>query len=116
MVNWSGLTIEQRREIWRAITPADWPPSDAWINARLRERGCPEDQLAIWHGRIRSTIEIEHARKKHLGIFPVTGGYCVCVCDDINNLDSRVIKVRFVDFDTEVEAKAFVTRAHTIEE
>jgi hypothetical protein len=103
MSTWPGLTQGQRGEIFAAITAADWPPSDAWIDIRLRERGCPEDQLAEWRERIRSTIEREHARKKHLTIFPA-------VVNDLDNLDSRYITVQPVYFGTEAQAKEFVAR------
>jgi hypothetical protein len=112
MSDWPGLPIEQRREIFAAITPSDWPPSDAWIDARLRERGCPEDQFATWRGRIRSTIEREHCRKKHLGIFPAGGGcYGVCLCEGFDDLLSgRPILVTFLYFGTKNKAEAFVAR------
>jgi hypothetical protein len=30
-------------------------PSDAWLNAELRERGCPDAMLERWRKRIRAT-------------------------------------------------------------
>ena len=30
-------------------------PSDAWLNAELRERGCPDAILERWRWRIRAT-------------------------------------------------------------
>ena len=30
-------------------------PSDAWLNAELRERGCPDAMLERWPKRIRAT-------------------------------------------------------------
>jgi len=108
MSTWPGLTQGQRREIFATITAADWPPSDAWIDIRLLERGCPEDQLAEWRERIRSTIGREHARKKHLTIFPSGPGCYGVFVNDLDDPDSRYITVQPVYFDTEAEAKAFV--------
>jgi hypothetical protein len=57
---WS-LTDGQLRELARwyciALTRAGiWKPleADAWLNARLRERGCPERELAAWRHRIKA--------------------------------------------------------------
>jgi hypothetical protein len=59
--DWPGLTNEQARELAReycvAIAKADGLeelPSDAWLDVRLRELGCPEDQLEIWRAKIRA--------------------------------------------------------------
>jgi hypothetical protein len=30
-------------------------PSDGWLDARLREHGCPDDQLATWRARVMAT-------------------------------------------------------------
>jgi hypothetical protein len=55
---WS-VTDGQLRELARwyrlAVARADWRlPSNAWLNARLRERGCPERELAAWRHRIKA--------------------------------------------------------------
>jgi hypothetical protein len=69
MSSWQGLTEvrELARELDIAIarvvhelelgeTPPEGAlPDAAWLNVRLRERGCPEDQLATWRERIKST-------------------------------------------------------------
>jgi len=61
MTDWSDLTKGKARELARAyvvaIAKADCPeelPSDAWLNVRLRELGCPEDQLGISRERIKT--------------------------------------------------------------
>jgi hypothetical protein len=58
---WPGLTNGQMREIalafCAAIQSADCLealPSDAWLDVRLKDHGCPEDQLAIWRAQIRA--------------------------------------------------------------
>jgi hypothetical protein len=53
----------------------------------------------------------EHARKKHLQIFPVGPGYYVTfVCDIDPDPDRRSIIAQPVYFGTEAEAKKFVAR------
>jgi hypothetical protein len=58
---WTGLTSRQMRELRRAlraaISDADCLqalPSDAWLDGRLRDYGCPADQLVAWRERIRA--------------------------------------------------------------
>jgi hypothetical protein len=55
------LTNGQMRELARAfcaaIRSADCPealPSDAWLDARLREHGCPEDHLTTLRAQIKA--------------------------------------------------------------
>jgi hypothetical protein len=69
---WAGLTEDECRELCRELIlsfpfrgphehitdPHAWIDAyldarDAWLDVRLRMRGCPEDQLAIWRERIR---------------------------------------------------------------
>jgi hypothetical protein len=48
---------EIAREFSVAVLTADCLealPSDAWLDARLRERGCPEDELATWRAKIKA--------------------------------------------------------------
>jgi len=48
---------EVAREFAAAVAHADCLealPSDEWLDARLRERGCPEDQLETWRARIKT--------------------------------------------------------------
>ena len=61
MNDWPGLTNGQVRELAReycvAIAKADCleeVPSDAWLDVRLHDRGCPDDQLETWRARIRT--------------------------------------------------------------
>ena len=61
MSDWPGLTRGQARELARAfcatIAKADCPeelPSDAWLDVRLRDLGCPDDQLETWRDRIKA--------------------------------------------------------------
>ncbi len=57
--NWPGLTNGQARELARefcvaimnAVEPMELPGDD-WLDSRLRDRGCPDDQLATWRERI----------------------------------------------------------------
>ena len=71
MTDWSGLTEDECRELGRklvlsipflgpqelitgpAYIDAVADARDAWLDVRLRLRGCPEDQLAMWRDRIR---------------------------------------------------------------
>ena len=63
MNDWPGLTNGQSRELARelfvALTDAvhhmEPLPDDDWLDARLRERGCPEETLETWRARIRAT-------------------------------------------------------------
>ena len=61
--SWS-LIDGKRREIARKycarivdarINNSSEMPSDAWLNAELRERGCPDAMLERWCKRIRAT-------------------------------------------------------------
>ena len=58
---WPGLTPGQLRVLAReyaaAILRADCIealPSDAWLDARLRDHGCPSDQLETWRERVKA--------------------------------------------------------------
>ncbi len=60
MTSWAGLTDGQMRDLARELCVAvmkakrsEEPPGDAWLNARLRERGCPEDQFETWREQIK---------------------------------------------------------------
>lgn len=60
-LEWTGLTNGQLRELARAFciaaTSAESPeelPSDAWLDVRLRDLGCPENQLAACRARIKT--------------------------------------------------------------
>jgi hypothetical protein len=71
MSDWSGLTKAEARAIAREMAiaiaevssaiehgktpPLGALPGDKWLDVRLRERGCPEDQLEMWRERICST-------------------------------------------------------------
>jgi hypothetical protein len=62
MSDWPGLATVQMRELAReyaiAIASAgslEAMPGDAWLDVRLRALGCPDDQLAAWRERIKST-------------------------------------------------------------
>jgi hypothetical protein len=62
--SWS-LSDSERREIARKYcarivdirinNSISEMPSDAWLNAELRERGCPDAILERWRWRIRAT-------------------------------------------------------------
>jgi hypothetical protein len=71
--DWPGLTEDECRELCRefvlsfpfrepqelitsphAYINAYLDARDAWLDVRLRARGCPEDQLAMWRERIRN--------------------------------------------------------------
>jgi hypothetical protein len=62
--SWS-LSDDERREIARKYcarivdvrinNSISEMPSDAWLNAELRERGCPDAMLERWRKRIRAT-------------------------------------------------------------
>lgn len=60
---WTALTIGQMRQLARALCTATFissadcleaAPSDAWLDARLRDFGCPENQLAAWRALIKA--------------------------------------------------------------
>jgi hypothetical protein len=58
---WPGLATGQLRELARAFctatlaaTCSEELPQDAWLDARLREVGCPESQLETYRTRIMS--------------------------------------------------------------
>jgi hypothetical protein len=62
MKSWTGLTKGEVRELGRAFVIAiqtaknmEEMPGDAWLDAKLRERGCPEALLQTWCDRIRHT-------------------------------------------------------------
>jgi hypothetical protein len=63
MNDWPGLTNGQKRDLARdlavaimnAIKHKTPPPGDEWLNARLRDSGCPETDLATWRARIMAT-------------------------------------------------------------
>ncbi|MGA8290944.1 MAG: hypothetical protein WB820_00270 [Rhodoplanes sp.] len=58
---WPGLTSGQLRVLAReycaAILDADSIealPSDAWLDVRLRDHGCPSDQPETWRERVKA--------------------------------------------------------------
>jgi hypothetical protein len=62
--DWVMMTEGQARELARELIAAvnkaveanclEAFPPDAWLDARLREHGCPDDQLPMWRERVRS--------------------------------------------------------------
>jgi hypothetical protein len=77
MNNWPGLTNNQTSDLacemffatMNAIKHGDPLPGDERLNARLRELGCPETDLATWRVRVRKTtwskIVKSAARNRH---------------------------------------------------
>jgi hypothetical protein len=59
---WTGLTNGEMRALARklcfAISKVDrleaLPDVDEWLNARIREQGCPENQLGVWRAKIKA--------------------------------------------------------------
>jgi len=50
-----GLSERQARKLaWGLVAATLEGNPDEWLNAQLRERGCPEDQLEAWRERIKS--------------------------------------------------------------
>jgi len=59
---WPGRTRDQRRELVLelayAVAEAECLaaiPGDEWLDARLRDRGCPESQLSTWRTIVQET-------------------------------------------------------------